>query len=184
MQVHDIIIHEILDVSRLEVMNIIDYTIREILPQEHYLLSDFLYEAIFQRDETDLLPREVIKQPELSIIIADFGKPDDHCLVAECDGKVIGAVWTRILCGEVKGFGNIDDTTPEFAISLYKDYRGHGIGTAMMKAMLKLLKDKGYKQTSLAVQKDNYALKMYQAVGFTIVGETKEEFLMVCNLTR
>ena len=53
-----------------------------------------------------------------------------------------------------------------FAISLYKDYRGFGIGTDLMKEMLRILKERGYKQASLAVQKANYAVRMYQKTGF------------------
>jgi ribosomal protein S18 acetylase RimI-like enzyme len=52
-----------------------------------------------------------------------------------------------------------------------------------MRAMLELLKNTGYKKASLAVQKDNYAVKMYQAVGFEIIDELEEEFLMVCELS-
>ncbi len=37
-----------------------------------------------------------------------------------------------------------------------------GIGTALMEAMLQLLKEKGYKQTSLSVQKANYAVGFAQ----------------------
>ncbi len=158
------------------------FTIREIRPEEMALLEDFLYEAIFQRDETNLLPKDVIKQPELNVFTKDFGKPDDYCLVAEADGKVVGAVWTRILCGKVKGYGNIDERTPEFAIAIYKQYRNRGIGTALMKDMLKLLKEHGYPRASLSVQKDNYAVGMYQKVGFKIVKELEEEYLMIHDL--
>lgn len=151
------------------------YSIREIKKEEICVLSDFLYEAIFQRDETNLVPRDIINKPEVSVYIDNFGQKDDNCLVAECDRKIVGAVWTRI----IKGYGKIDDQTPEFAISLYKDYRGKGIGTNMMREMLEVLKTKGYHQTSLAVQKDNYALKMYKDVGFKIIDELEEEFLML-----
>lgn len=157
-----------------------EYLIRPIRPVEFSLLEDFLYEAIFQREENDLMPREIIKQPELQVFIDGFGQsPHDLCLVAEVDGQVVGAVWTRILADEVKGFGNIDAHTPEFAISLYKDYRGYGIGTDLMRHMIQLLNVQGYEKTSLAVQKDNYAVKMYQHVGFEIVRETEEEYIMV-----
>jgi len=128
------------------------------------------------------LQRDVKKEPEISVYIDGFGKTDDLCLVAEHDGKLVGAVWTRILTGEVKGFGNVDNGTPELAISLYKEYRNRGIGTALMKCMLQLLKSNGYKQASLAVQKDNYAVKMYEAVGFEKVSELDQEYLMVCKL--
>jgi len=120
----------------------------------------------------------VINQPSLKIYIKDFGKKDDLCLVAETNGKVIGAAWTRI----IDAFGSVDSSTPEFAISLYRKYRGHGIGSDLMKKMLQALKEKGYSKTSLAVQKENYALKMYQNVGFEIVRENSEEYIMVCDL--
>lgn len=159
-----------------------DFIIRKIEPSEIHLLRDFLYEAIFQRDETNLLPRDIINKPELSVYIDNFSESNDFCLVADIDGKVVGAVWTRILSGKIKGFGNIDDQTPEFAISLYREYRNRGIGTVLMRSMLRLLKEQGYMQTSLAVQKDNYAVRMYQNVGFKIIEESKEEYLMVCDL--
>ena len=159
-----------------------DCIIREIKQTEIPLLADFLYEAIFQRDEQNRLPRDVIKQPEIQVYIENFGGKDDHCLVAECDDKIVGAVWTRIMAGKVRGFGNVDDQTPEFAISLYQEYRNRGIGTTLMQRMLQHLKKKGYRQVSLAVQKDNYALRMYQAVGFSVIDELDQEYLMICQL--
>ena len=52
----------------------------------------------------------------------------------------------------------------------------------MMKDMLALLKEKGYKQASLAVQKANYAVRMYEKVGFKTVDENEDEYIMVCEL--
>lgn len=159
-----------------------NYIIRPLKQSEIYILSDFLYEAIFQKDNTSPLPKEIINKPELNIFIKGFGKPDDYCLVAEVGNKIIGVVWSRVLSGEIKGYGNIDSTTPELAISIYKQYRNKGIGTDLMKCILKLLKEKGYNRVSLSVQKDNYAVKMYKAVGFKIFKETEEEYIMVCSL--
>ena len=79
-------------------------------------------------------------------------------------------------------YGHIDDNTPSFAISLYPNYRNQGIGTALMTEMLSLLRSKNYKQASLAVQKANYAVKMYRKVGFEAVGENDEEYIMLCKL--
>ena len=158
------------------------YQIRPISSNEIPLLQDFLYEAIFQTDEHNLLPRSIIKLPEIEVYVKNFGQKDDNCLVAVDGEKIVGAVWTRILSDPVKGFGNIDNQTPEFAISLYKEYRGKGIGTQLMLNMLQLLKERGYTKTSLAVQKDNYAVKMYKNVGFTIVNENEQEYIMVHEL--
>ena len=51
-----------------------------------------------------------------------------------------------------------------------------------MKKMLLLLKEKGYEKVSLAVQKDNYAYKMYKKIGFEIVDENDQEYIMKYNL--
>ena len=64
------------------------YIIREMHPNENFLLEDFLYQAIYQPDKTNLAPRSIIKQPELQVYIKDFGtKKDDYCFCAEVDGK-------------------------------------------------------------------------------------------------
>ena len=156
-----------------------DYKIRRISEEQYGLLENFLYEAIFVPEGMSAPPRSIINQPELQVYITDFGKKDDDIgLVAEVDKKVVGAVWVRIM----DDYGHIDNDTPSFAISLYEDYRGLGIGTALMKEMLRILKDKGYKQASLAVQKANYAVKMYKETGFEIVDENEEEYIMLCHL--
>ena len=154
-----------------------NYIIREILEKEYSLLENFLYEAIFVPKGVPAPPRTIIEQPELQIYVTDFGKKkDDIGLVAEVGTKVVGAVWVRIM----NDYGHIDDVTPSFAISLYKEYRGWGIGTALMQEMLCILKRRGYQQVSLAVQKENYAVKLYKKVGFEIVDENEEEYIMVC----
>lgn len=156
-----------------------EYIIRQLRENERGLLSDFLYEAIFIPEGVEPPPREITKQPELQVYIERFGERDhDRCLVAEVNGTVVGAVWTRIM----QDYGHIDDETPSFAISLNKEYRGHGIGTALMRAMLEVLRKSGVKQASLAVQKQNYAVKMYEKVGFVTVDENAEEYIMLCRL--
>lgn len=156
-----------------------NYTIRELKDTEYPLLNDFLYEAIFIPQGVEPPPKSIINNAELQVYVKDFGKkPDDRCLVAEADGKIVGAVWVRIM----EDYGHVDDDTPSFAISLYKDYRGHGIGTALMEKMLELLRESGYRKASLAVQKENYAVRMYKKVGFEIIDENDEEYIMVCKL--
>lgn len=156
-----------------------EYSIREIEKTEYRLLDDFLYEAIFLPDGVQPPARNIINLPELQVYVADFGKKkDDICFLAEVNGNVIGAVWVR----EMNDYGHVEDGVPSFAISLYKEYRSHGIGTALMKRMLCELKQRGYQKTSLSVQKANYAVQMYLKVGFEIIEEHEEEYIMICHL--
>ena len=156
-----------------------EYSIREIRTQEIPLLEDFLYEAIFMPEGVNPPPRSIVKNEDLQVYIQNFGLfPDDRCLVAETEGKIVGAVWSRIM----QDYGHIADDTPSLAMSLYKEYRNQGIGTELLRQMLQLLRREGYEKVSLSVQKENYAAKMYLKAGFVVVKETQEEYIMVCDL--
>ena len=130
-----------------------NYIIRHLQGSENHLLREFL---------------------------EDFGKKkDDFCLVADCEGKVVGAVWVRIM----NDYGHVDDRTPSLSISLYKEYRSKGIGSHLMREMFRLLESKGYSRGSLSVQKANYAARMYLKLGFKVINETEEEFVMLKDLS-
>ena len=51
-----------------------------------------------------------------------------------------------------------------------------------MQEMFTTLRNAGYIQASLSVQKANYAAKMYLKLGFEIISENEEEYIMVKNL--
>lgn len=157
-----------------------DYIIREMRTDEYPLLDDFLYQAIYQPDKTNLAPKSIINNSELQVYIKGFGtQKDDHCFCAEVDNKVVGAVWVR----NINGYGSIDDVTVEFAISVFDEYQKMGIGTALMNRMLEHLKELNYPKASLAVQKGNYAARMYQKVGFEIACENEQEYIMIHRLS-
>ena len=144
-----------------------NYLIRELRQNEMEVLDTFLYEAIFIPKGVSAPSKDIINQPELQVYVKNFGEDKgDLCLVAQVEND----------------YGHIDDETPSFAISLLKEYRNYGIGTELMKQMLKKLKMQGYRQASLAVQKMNYAVRMYTNVGFEIVDENDQEYIMICRL--
>lgn len=156
-----------------------DYTIREMRTDEYPLLDDFLYQAIYQPDTTNLAPKSIINNPELQVYIQDFGRQkDDYCFCAEVNNRIIGAVWVR----NINGYGSIDNVTVEFAISVFDEYQKMGIGTALMNRMLEHLKELNYPKASLAVQKGNYAVRMYHKVGFEIACENEQEYIMIHRL--
>lgn len=156
-----------------------EYIIRQMKVSEYPLLKDFLYQAIYQPDKTNLAPKSIINNSELQVYIKGFGtQKDDHCFCAEVDNKVVGAVWVR----NINGYGSIDNVTVEFAISVFNEYQKMGIGTTLMNKMLEHLKELHYPKASLAVQKENYAVRMYQKVGFEIVDENEQEYIMIHRL--
>jgi ribosomal protein S18 acetylase RimI-like enzyme len=152
--------------------------VREIKNTEIPLLADFLYYAIFVPPGVTPLPKETIYKPDIYIYIKDFGKPDDCAVVAEQGGVIVGSAWTRI----IPAYGHINDETPELAISVLPKYRGQGIGTLLLNGLFTSLRKRGYRKTSLSVQKANPAVRLYLRVGYKITRENSEDFIMVKDL--
>ncbi len=153
--------------------------IRPLKSEEVPLLEEFLYQAIFIPQGLASLPRSILKEPELEMYIKDFGQqPDDWALAAEVNGRLVGAVWVRIM----KDYGYYDDRTPSLSISFLPEFRSQGLGQQLMTAMLDLLKAKGYPGVSLSVSKDNPAVGFYQRLGFFTVEEREDDYLMLYRL--
>lgn len=161
------------------------YTIREIGKGESPLLKNFLYEAIHQPEGGDAVPRDIIEQPQLKIYYEDFGGEGDLCMVAQVSGEVVGAAWSRILGGPMRGYGNIDPNTPELAISVLPPFRREGMGAALIQALAQKLKEKGYGKISLAVQETNRgAYELYRKSGFEVVARRHGQFIMIYDLSQ
>ena len=160
-----------------------DTIIREINKTEYPLLDDFLYNALFIPEGAEFPAREVIYEPEIYIYVKDFGLENDCGVVAERNGVIIGAAWTRI----IPAYGHLDDSTPELAISVLPDMRSQGVGAMLMRRLFDLLCERGYKRTSLSVQQDNPAVRFYKQLGYVITDEKLDhaghgDYIMVKNL--
>lgn len=158
--------------------------VREMQKSDYVCMPEFLYQAIFIPEGVEPPPRSIINEPEIFIYIKGFGaQPGDLGVVAEQNGQIIGAAWTRI----IPAYGHIDSETPELAISILPEFRGCGIGTKLMKKLFEILRNNSYKQTSLSVQKDNPTVRFYRRLGYKIAGERPdraghEDYLMIKEL--
>lgn len=156
--------------------------IREINPKEISFLEKMLYQAIYVPEEEKDLPLEIIKMPELLSYINNFGKSGDYCLVSEFENNLIGAIWIRLFPKADKGYGYVDEFTPELSIAIDKKYRGKEIGTKLMKEMLKHLIESGYIKVSLSVDERNRAFNLYKKFDFKTVEIHDMSHVMVKNL--
>ncbi len=154
-------------------------TIRKLEKIESDFLTDMLYEAIFIPEGHDPLPKEVIKDKSLSKYIENWGKDKfDIAFVVETDNKLVGAIWGRLLTAENKGFGYIDNRTPELGMAVKQEYRNQGIGTELIKAIASEYQKIGIEYLSLSVDKANNASNLYRRLGCEIVEETETSWTM------
>ena len=158
--------------------------IREIQPVETPFLDEMLYQAIFIAEGERKLPRGITKHPELSRYIKNFGQKGDFCLVAESCGTLVGAIWIRLFTENEKGYGYVDDQTPELSMAVLEPYRHKGIGDLLLKEIIQKLTGQNYAQVSLSVDKLNYAYDFYCKYGFEIFESTEKSAILVKQLKK
>ncbi|HOD27061.1 MAG TPA: GNAT family N-acetyltransferase [Bacteroidales bacterium] len=166
-------------------------SIRPIRPAELPQLEEFLYQAVFVPEGEERPGREIVRLPELEVYYRDFGRREgDFCLVVENapeftddEARLLGAVWIRVFDKAARGFGFVDEATPELSMSVLEGYRGRGLGTELLRAMLQKLAAGAYRQVSLSVDLDNYAYAWYQGFGFVQISSDGHSAIMLKRLS-
>lgn len=130
-------------------------------------LRDMLHHAYYWRE------REPGEGPgPVALYVKGWGRPGDTVLIAVEDGFPVGAAWYRRFRRDHQGYGFVDEETPELAVAVVPNRRGHGIGDALMNALLERARADGYRALSLAVEAGNDALLgFYEKHGFERVHE-------------
>ncbi len=97
--------------------------------EDEPFLWEMLYQALYIPKGQSAPPRDVVSLPE-ACYVRGWGREGDCGLASDAITKQpIGAVWLRLLVGNRKGYGYVDDGTPELSIAVYPEYRGQGVGT-------------------------------------------------------
>jgi [ribosomal protein S18]-alanine N-acetyltransferase len=143
-----------------------DLTIREMTTHEIPFLEDMLHQAIFTPEGSPLPEKSIIFEPFLHHYIKDFGQKHDFALVAEFEGKLIGAIWSRLFSSKQKGYGFVDAKTPELSMAIDFPHRNSGVGAILLHEILEKLKKRDYKKVSLSVDMRNFAFPFYKKMGF------------------
>lgn len=160
-------------------MSALTYHIRPLRSDDGPFLWDMLYHAIHVPEGHVAPPRDIVYLPDLARYVQDWGQTGDYGFLASGveTGVLLGAAWIRLLTGKNRGYGYVDDDTPELSIAVLPQHRGQGIGTALLGCLFS--SSPGSSSISLSVSGDNPALKLYQRFGFRIVGENAGSFTMI-----
>lgn len=155
--------------------------LRESQASDLPFLSEMLYEAVFWRPRADRPSLEDgLAYPEVAQSLADWGRrAGDTAVVAAVGSQPVGAAWYRFWTNDNHIRGYVDETTPVLVIGVQRGYRRHGIGKAMIEWLIARATVRGIPCISLAVSKDNYALRLYQQSGFIHHEDVGDSLLMV-----
>ncbi len=159
------------------------YSIRRLTPSEQPFLREMLYQSLYVPEGGEPFPREVLSRPEVLRYVEGWGRAGDMGFVAvdRGSGEPVGAVWLRLLAGDEKGYGYVDDETPELGMAVLPAYRGRGIGSGLLKHLLESAVPV-YRKVCLSVSADNPALRLYERAGFEHAGGDGSSVTMVKRL--
>ena len=163
----------------------LDYDIRLIRAAELTVLQKMLHLAIFVPPGDPALDRSTVQEPRLARMYENWDRPGDLALVAtlhhehdEPEGAgththhhpaIIGAAWYRLYPSEAPGYGFVAGDIPELSVAVQPEYRGRGVGTALLRALISRGTEVGYRAMSLSVDARNPALRLYERLGFQVV---------------
>jgi ribosomal protein S18 acetylase RimI-like enzyme len=146
--------------------------------QDVRFLRDMLHHAYYWKERApDTGPGPV------ALYVKAWGRRGDTAVVALDKGFPVGAAWYRLFDRERRGFGFVDERTPELAIAVVPNARGKGIGTALLDALLERARIDGYPTISLSVDRANAgAIELYERYGFERVEEDDDSVTMLASL--
>jgi ribosomal protein S18 acetylase RimI-like enzyme len=152
------------------------YSVRPATEDDAGFLWAMLYEASYAAEYGVPDVAALRGQPEQARYVEGWGSRTDLGIVAVKDDtrEPVGAAWLRLLTREAKGYGYVDDDTPELAIAVLPGHRSRGLGGRMLGELLEAATG-SFGAVSLSVRADNPARRLYERTGFRVVGGTDAE---------
>ena len=146
------------------------------------LLWTMLYHVIHVAPGAAPPPEDIVRGPELSRYVEGWSD-DDLGVFAELEGEPLGAAWLRLLTGERRGYGYVADNVPELAVAVLPQWRGRGVGSALLRRLLLAARER-HTRVSLSVNAANPARRLYERLGFRDVEPRSAAIVMVLDLDR
>ena len=147
--------------------------------QDVRFLRDMLHHAYYWKERA---PEDTGPGP-VALYVKAWGRPGDAAVIALDAGFPVGAAWYRLFARERRGYGFVDERTPELAIAVVPNARGKGVGAALLEALLDRARAEGYETISLSVDRNNAgAIGLYERHGFERVGEEDDSVTMLAHL--
>lgn len=106
----------------------------------------------------------------------------DFGILAFEDSELAGVCWALFLPENDKGYGFVDEQTPEMSLWVAEEFRGQGLGRLLIQELIRTAQNRKLAQISLSVEPENFAKQLYLSEGFVAVPGGEEDGVMLLTL--
>jgi ribosomal protein S18 acetylase RimI-like enzyme len=156
---------------------------REATTEDVEALTAALLDAVNWSGQARLSRQGLRADPHLSRYVEGWPRSTDFGTVAAVGNDVIGAAWCRTFTVDEPGYGFIAADIPELSMGVQQAYRGRGIGSALLDALIAQAGTRRCRALSLSVEDGNRARSLYRRAGFAAVGRNGNSDTMRLELT-
>jgi GNAT superfamily N-acetyltransferase len=166
----------------VDIGNLMKPSYRKAAPEDSGAIREMFYHALFVPDGQPRPSKQLIESVELGKYYDEWGKPGDSGWLALSKGGTVGAAWLRLFSGGEKGYGYVDDGTPELSIAVLPEFRNRGIGSVLLDLVMKYAAGR-FDKISLSVTKENPARRLYKRFGFQEIAAHENDVIMLRIMT-
>lgn len=158
--------------------------VREAVPEDVGFLVDMVAVAFDWRTDAHVRSAlDVLASPETARYVSGWPQAGDGGVVAELVGLgPVGACWWRYLPVDDPGYGFVRVEIPEVTVGVIAKQRGAGVGDALLRRLISLADQARLPGLSLSVEPENYAIRLYERLGFMPVGTNGGSVTMLLTL--
>jgi GNAT superfamily N-acetyltransferase len=159
-----------------------DVRLRAATASDAEFLAEMLAVAIDWKPSATSRPvTDLMDMPDIWHYVDAWPQQSDFGLVMEIE-QPVGAAWWRYFTAAQPGYGFIDEAVPEISIGVANGYRGQGIGRRLLLGLITEGRTRGIPGFGLSVEPENPALRLYERLGFEVVGGTGGSITLLLRL--
>ena len=160
-----------------------DIDIRVMTPADGEHVRRVLYLAATWSPDRAAPPQEQALQHEYFRRYHEgWGREGDFGVVAFAGDAFLGGAYGRLFTDDDHGHGYVDAATPEIAVGVEPEHRGHQLGGRLLRALEDVAEHMGIAQLALSVEKENRARRLYERLGWELLDEDESAVRMTRRL--
>ena len=122
---------------------------------------------------------ELFEVPQTADYLESWGRAGDAGLIAESEGRPVGACWFRQMTADRPGYGFIGPEIPSVGLAVVPDHQGLGVGRRLLEGLIALARAQGIATLGISVaERNERARNLYTSAGFVPVGREGDSLTM------